>query len=205
MFRSVKKSTLGTVLLLSLLLCALLAACGTKDGGEQTTEEIDPVTQFSDVREQFLARMITTDYQNRYQILVEATANATTVEQTEAAYAAYCAGFEQLVTDYLLQTMQEKHDPYIYDEREFEQGRLLTATGFSFETISAENNVTNYKFTINVQVESDLGQQEGTINCELTVRSTEDGDKVGNYFFYSTGWLADIHSVGGDSTDSGKD
>lgn len=205
MFKSVKKSALGYVLLLSLLLCCLLCACGADDNDDTTTEEFDPVMQFTDVREQFLARLITTDYQERYQILIDATANATSIEQTEAAYATYGAGFEDLVTDYLLQSMQEKHDPYAYDEREFEQGRLLTADSFAFETISSENNVTNYKFTINVKVESNLGQQEGTISGEMTVRSTEDGDKVGNYFFYSTDWLNDLHSVADDSAETNED
>lgn len=190
-----KKYTKTVLFLLLVSSMLLFAGCGNSDDNTDSTtvEPIDPLAQFTDVREYFLARLITTNYEGRYETLINETAEASGMEEVEAAYAKYTAGFEDITTEYLYELMQEAHDPYKYDEREYEQGRSLSATDFDFTVVSEANNVINYEFVIYVTVSSEAGEQTGTITGEMTVRETEEGTKIGNYFF--SDWLLDLSAL----------
>lgn len=196
-----KKYAMTVLLLLLVSSMLLFAGCGNSDDNTDSTtvEPVDPLAQFTDVREYFLARLITTNYEGRYETLINETAEASGMEEVESAYAKYTVGFENITTEYLHELMQENHDPYKYDEREYEQGRSLNATDFDFTVVSEANHVTNYEFVIYVTVSSDAGEQTGTITGQMTVRETEEGTKIGNYFF--SDWLLDLSALP-DSTDT---
>lgn len=165
-----------------LFVCALFGGC-------KNNETALP----SDVKEAFLTVYFTSNYEGRYDDLLERLDNTKeNFDKSLAAFQKYYASFDEYVSEDMLNTMMANRDNIKYEKLAREKGIACVPTGFEFEENSKSGDETTYSLVAHLTLtDADGAETNGTMKGQITVQPGEDGDVISNFYISPIGFIAD--------------